>query len=145
MGNILKTVLKDNTEITPLFLHGGLNRKKRDELVDAFQNEKKEKILILSLKAGGTGLNLTSANNVIHYDLWWNPAVETQAADRTHRIGQTQNINVIRLIMNHTVEDKIRLLQNVKKNLFETVIEKPVLDYKKRTLSPEDFKYLFSE
>ena len=76
----------------------GLPRAARDRLVDAFQQQRSERILILSLKAGGTGLNLTAASHVIHYDLWWNPAVEAQATDRAFRIGQQRNVQVHRFV-----------------------------------------------
>ena len=76
-------------------LHGGIPRKKRDEMVEIFQNAPEApKIFILSLKAGGTGLTLTRANHVIHFDRWWNPAVENQATDRAFRIGQKKNVQV---------------------------------------------------
>lgn len=82
MGDLLVKFIKQKFGAETLFLHGGVSRKRRDEMVESFQNERANKIFILSLKAGGTGLNLTAASNVIHYDLWWNPAVETQATDR---------------------------------------------------------------
>ncbi|MCH7613887.1 MAG: SWF/SNF helicase family protein, partial [Candidatus Marinimicrobia bacterium] len=101
----------------PLFLHGGLSRKKRDEMVENFQEKRNEKTFILSLKAGGTGLNLTAAQNVIHYDLWWNPAVEAQATDRAYRIGQKENVMVYRLLTKGTFEEKIEEMLKRKKEL----------------------------
>ena len=96
-----------------LFLQGSLTRKKRDEMIKKFQNRKQNKIFIISLKAGGTGLNLTAAQNVIHYDLWWNPAVENQATDRAYRIGQKENVMVYRFITKGTFEEKINeMIQN---------------------------------
>jgi SNF2 family DNA or RNA helicase len=92
MGQILTRILEDVFDTKPLFLHGGVSRQKRDDMVDEFQTKKYKKIFILSIKAGGTGLNLTAANHVIHYDLWWNPAVEAQATDRAFRIGQQKNV-----------------------------------------------------
>ena len=101
----------------PLFLHGGVSRKKRDEMVEDFQGKKHIKTFILSIKAGGTGLNLTAANHVIHYDLWWNPAVEAQATDRAFRIGQQKNVLVHRLISKGTFEEKINQMLQDKKQL----------------------------
>ena len=97
MGNMLIKMIQDEFDIEAPFLHGGTPRKKRDEMVENFQNDRNTKIFILSLKAAGTGLNLTAANNVIHYDLWWNPAVEAQATDRAYRIGQSKKVMVHRL------------------------------------------------
>ena len=82
MGQLLVEMLEAEFGGTVPFLHGGLSRKQRDAMVEIFQNDRTTRIFILSLKAGGTGLNLTAASNVIHYDLWWNPAVEAQATDR---------------------------------------------------------------
>ena len=78
MGELLVEMIKTHRGASPLFFHGGLSRDKRDAMVDAFQTNPQNDIMIVSLKAGGTGLNLTAANNVVHYDLWWNPAVENQ-------------------------------------------------------------------
>lgn len=86
-------------------------------------NEGERELFLISLKAGGTGLNLTGADTVILYDLWWNPAVEQQAADRAHRIGQKKIVQVIRLVAQGTVEDKMYELQQKKKNLIDEVIQ----------------------
>ena len=107
MGEIIQKLVEEKFNEEVLFLHGSLSRKKRDEIVNKFQNNIQNKIFIVSLKAGGTGLNLTSASNVIHYDLWWNPAVENQATDRAYRIGQKNNVMVYRLITKGTFEEKI--------------------------------------
>lgn len=117
MGDILCQILNDECNINPLFFHGSLNVGQREKLIDKFQNDKETKIMILSLKAGGTGLNLTSATNVIHYDLWWNPAVEDQATDRTYRIGQEKNVMVHRLVTIGTFEEKIDSMLQSKKDL----------------------------
>ena len=116
MGDLLTQILQKQTGLLPLFLHGGISRKKRDELVDHFQHKPYHKIFILSLKAGGTGLNLTAANNVIHYDLWWNPAVEAQATDRTFRIGQKRNVMVYRPLCKGTFEERIDEMLKEKKS-----------------------------
>lgn len=119
MGNLLSEMINKETGVTPLFLHGSVSRKQRDEMVDDFQNNPKIKIFILSLKAGGTGLNLTQAKHVIHYDLWWNPAVESQATDRAYRIGQKNNVMVSRMICQGTFEEKIDDMIKRKKELAE--------------------------
>lgn len=117
MGDILNEVIKEECSTTPLFFHGSLNIAQREKLIEDFQNNPETKVMILSLKAGGTGLNLTSATNVIHYDLWWNPAVEEQATDRTYRIGQDKNVMVHRLITLGTFEEKIDEMLKSKKEL----------------------------
>ncbi len=122
MGQILTRILKDVFDTQPLFLHGGVARHKRDEMVEEFQNKKHVKIFILSIKAGGTGLNLTAANHVIHYDLWWNPAVEAQATDRAFRIGQQKNVLVHRLIAKGTFEEKINQMLQDKKHLADMTV-----------------------
>lgn len=117
MGHLLADVLSTHYRQPVPFLHGGISVKKRAQLVQDFQQEEQTKILIVSLKAGGTGLNLTAANHVIHYDLWWNPAVEAQATDRAYRIGQKKNVMVHRLITEGTFEEKINNMIQKKKEL----------------------------
>ncbi|MBN2279165.1 MAG: helicase SNF2 [Candidatus Marinimicrobia bacterium] len=122
MGAILSTMVEEKFNMEPLFLHGGLTRKKRDNIIEVFQQDNSQQILILSLKAGGTGLNLTAANNVIHYDLWWNPAVENQATDRAFRIGQKNNVTIYRMITKGTFEEKINDMLQKKKELADLTI-----------------------
>ena len=122
MGDILCRIIADECNTDPLFFHGSLTVGQRDEIINRFQNEDESKIMILSLKAGGTGLNLTSATNVIHYDLWWNPAVEDQATDRTYRIGQDKNVMVHRLITLGTFEEKIDEMLKSKKELADLAV-----------------------
>ena len=117
MGELLVNTLKQDMHLDVPFLHGGLSRKKRDDMVEDFQSNGRTRAMILSLKAGGTGLNLTAASQVIHYDLWWNPAVEAQATDRAYRIGQKRNVQVHRLITENTFEEKIDTMIQVKKEL----------------------------
>lgn len=117
MGKLLVEMLEHEFKLEIPFLHGGVSRKGRDEMVEDFQHNRATRILILSLKAGGTGLNLTAASNVIHYDLWWNPAVEAQATDRAYRIGQMNNVMVHRFITQNTFEEKINQLLQQKKEL----------------------------
>lgn len=105
-----------------LVLHGGTRVNKRSELVDIFNGEEYVPFMVLSVKAGGTGLNLTSANHVIHFDRWWNPAVENQATDRAFRIGQQKNVLVHKLVSGGTIEEKINEMIESKKELAENVI-----------------------
>ena len=100
-----------------LVLHGQTEIKKRRELVRQFQEDDNVPFFVLSLKAGGAGLNLTAASHVIHFDRWWNPAVENQATDRAFRIGQTKNVLVHKFICRGTVEDKIDQMIESKKQL----------------------------
>lgn len=117
MGNLLKQFITERYKEAPLFYHGGCSLKQRKEMVDGFQNNRADKIFILSLKAAGTGLNLTAANHVVHYDLWWNPAVEAQATDRAYRIGQKSNVMVHRFITKNTFEERINEMIQSKKAL----------------------------
>lgn len=112
----------DKNKITSYTITGEVSSKKRMELVDKFNSDDTNCFLI-TIKAGGTGLNLTSADVVIHLDIWWNPQAENQATDRVHRIGQKNKVEVIKLISNGTIEEKILELQNKKKMLSDKVIE----------------------
>ena len=122
--SVLKNIGKNLTEIEiPYFyLDGKTKSKDRIKLVNEFNNSRDGLVFLISLKAGGTGLNLTSANLVIHFDPWWNPAVENQATDRAHRIGQRNVVEVIKLVAKGTIEEKIILLQENKKDLIDSVI-----------------------
>lgn len=122
MGDILCKVIGEECNIEPLFFHGSLTVPQREDLINRFQNDDNVKVMVLSLKAGGTGLNLTSATNVIHYDLWWNPAVEDQATDRTYRIGQDKNVMVHRMITLGTFEEKIDEMLKSKKELADLAV-----------------------
>lgn len=122
MGELLSSWLRERDGRAPLFLHGGVARNKRDAMVERFQNDRTERVFILSLKAGGTGLNLTAASNVIHYDLWWNPAVEAQATDRAYRIGQQRNVQVHRLITMSTFEERINDMIRAKRELADMTV-----------------------
>ena len=105
-----------------LVLHGSIHVNKRKEIVEQFQSDEYIPYMIISIKAGGTGLNLTEANHVIHFDRWWNPAVENQATDRAFRIGQKRNVVVHKFICRKTVEEKIDELINSKLKLVSDVI-----------------------
>ncbi|MDR3291904.1 MAG: DEAD/DEAH box helicase [Methanobrevibacter sp.] len=122
MGNIIKSLLEKKLNLDIMFLNGSLSRKVRDQMVYDFQNNSQKRIFIVSLRAGGTGLNLTAAKNVIHYDLWWNPAVENQATDRAYRIGQKENVMVYRLISAGTFEERINDMIKAKKELAEITV-----------------------
>ncbi|MBU3105401.1 DEAD/DEAH box helicase [Clostridium gasigenes] len=111
---------KNNIEYS--YLDGKTKASKRLELVEEFNNSEKAKVFLISLKAGGTGLNLTSADIVIHFDPWWNPAIEEQASDRAHRIGQKKVVEVIKLIAQGTIEERIINLQEEKKDLINNVM-----------------------
>ena len=122
MGDRLQTWLKSTLGEEALFLHGGVTVKRRAEMVDAFQNDPQTRVMILSLKAGGTGLNLTQASTVIHYDLWWNPAVEAQATDRAYRIGQKRDVLVYRFITKGTFEERINEMLMSKRELADLTV-----------------------
>jgi superfamily II DNA or RNA helicase len=109
--------------VTYCYLDGSLSTRARQAAVDRFQADATIPVFLISLKAGGTGLNLTGADVVVHYDPWWNPAAEAQATDRTHRIGQTKVVTSYRLICAQTVEEKVQLLQDTKRALLADVFE----------------------
>lgn len=122
MAKLLKHFITERYKEEPLFYHGGSSINQRKDLVERFQTNHADKVFILSLKAAGTGLNLTAAKHVIHYDLWWNPAVETQATDRAYRIGQKNNVMVHRFITKNTFEEKINEMIQRKKALAEMTV-----------------------
>ena len=122
-GKLLKPYLEQQFGREVLFLYGGSSKKQREEMVDRFQNDPQgPRLFILSLKAGGVGLNLTRANHVFHFDRWWNPAVENQATDRVFRIGQTRNVQVHKFVCNGTLEERIHELIESKKALSEQIV-----------------------
>lgn len=123
MGHLLQSYLQETLASQVLFLYGGTPAQKRTEMIDRFQNEPHgPPVLLLSLKAGGTGLNLTRANHVFHYDRWWNPAVENQATDRAFRIGQTKNVQVYKYICAGTFEEQIDAMLKRKQALAEKIV-----------------------
>ena len=122
-GKLLKPHLEQHLGREILFLYGGIKQQQREEMLDRFQHDPQgPPIMILSLKAGGTGLNLTRATHVFHYDRWWNPAVENQATDRVFRIGQTRNVQVHKFVCTGTLEEKIHDMIESKKALAEQVV-----------------------
>ncbi|HEU4951396.1 MAG TPA: DEAD/DEAH box helicase [Holophagaceae bacterium] len=123
MGDRLQAHLEAKLGFVPPFLHGGSSRDQRDAMVRSFQEDPlSAPVMLLSLKAGGVGLNLTAATHVFHFDRWWNPAVEDQATDRTYRIGQTKNVQVHKLITIGTLEEKIDALLESKRDLADRVV-----------------------
>jgi SNF2 family DNA or RNA helicase len=122
MGEMIQSLLESEFGEKVLFLNGSVAKAARDKMVEQFQN-KEYSILILSLKAGGTGLNLTAANHVVHYDRWWNPAVENQATDRAYRIGQNRFVHVHKLITTGTIEEKIDGMLDKKQSLNDKIIQ----------------------
>jgi len=121
MGEILRRHIAETFGREVPFLHGGVPKKRRDAMVEGFQNGGSD-VFIVSLKAGGTGLNLTAANHVFHFDRWWNPAVENQATDRVFRIGQDRNVQVHKMICAGTLEERIDEILNRKREISEGVV-----------------------
>jgi SNF2 family DNA or RNA helicase len=123
MGTLLKAYLQETFGDEVLFLHGGVPAKTRTKMIERFQNDPNGPLFfILSIKAGGTGLNLIRANHVFHFDRWWNPAVENQATDRAFRIGQTKNVQVHKYLCAGTFEEKIDAMIERKKSLAESIV-----------------------
>ena len=129
------------TRSIPTFMLTG-ETKNRQEVVNQFQQDTNGSVFLLSLRAAGTGLNLTTASYVVLYDPWWNPAVEAQAIDRSHRIGQTRTVNAYKLITPGTVEEKIWDLQQRKAQTIADVLGEEGFA---KSLSQTDLEYLFSE
>lgn len=123
MGHLLAAMLRQQMGRGVLFLHGGTPQKAREKMVEEFQNPDGDvPILIVSLKAGGVGLNLTAATHVFHFDRWWNPAVENQATDRAYRIGQTRTVHVHKFVVRGTLEERIDEMIEAKTELAENII-----------------------
>jgi SNF2 family DNA or RNA helicase len=123
MGTMLRQYLQESLGYETLFLHGGTPKKQRDMLVQRFQEGRRAApLFILSIKAGGVGLNLTAANHVFHFDRWWNPAVENQATDRAFRIGQKRNVQVHKFVCIGTLEERIDQMIEQKKALAENIV-----------------------
>jgi len=123
MGKLLSAMIEHDLGCRSLFLHGGTPMKKRQDMIDEFQSPKGDApVFVLSLKAGGLGLNLTAANHVFHFDRWWNPAVERQATDRAFRIGQTRTVHVHKFVCMGTLEERIDRMIEEKTQLAEQII-----------------------
>ena len=136
---LLKDTVKQH-EWQHFYLAG--DTENRGELVKEFQRAKGSAVFLISLKAGGFGLNLTAASYVVLFDPWWNPAVENQAIDRTHRIGQTSKVIAYRLLMKNSVEEKIRKLQKTKAALAGDVLGEETFS---KSLTLDDLRFLFAE
>ncbi|HEX3033417.1 MAG TPA: DEAD/DEAH box helicase, partial [Bacillota bacterium] len=121
MGYMMQEVLSKKLGERVQFLHGGVPKKQRDAMIEDFQN-RQSRVFVLSLKAGGLGLNLTAANHVFHVDRWWNPAVENQATDRAYRIGQTKQVQVHKFVTLGTLEERIDEMLEQKQGLNELVV-----------------------
>jgi len=123
MGTMLQNHLRETFGCEALFLHGGTPKKQRDAMIQRFQDDHKgPPLFVLSLKAGGLGINLTAANHVFHFDRWWNPAVENQATDRAFRIGQKKNVQVHKFVCLGTLEERIDEMIEQKKELAESIV-----------------------
>jgi SNF2 family DNA or RNA helicase len=123
MGRLLSAMIQHDMECETLFLHGGTPPKRRQQFIDQFQEEDGNvPVFILSLKAGGVGLNLTAANHVFHYDRWWNPAIENQATDRAFRIGQLKTVHVHKFVCTGTLEEKIDQMIEQKMELAHNIV-----------------------
>jgi SNF2 family DNA or RNA helicase len=140
MLKIIRDAL-EGEKITYTYLDG--STKDRQEVVDRFNNDESITVFLISLKAGGTGLNLTGADTVIHFDPWWNPAVEDQATDRAHRIGQTKVVNVYRLVARDSVEEKILELSDKKRELVANVLSTE--DVGLKGMTKQDVESLFAD
>ena len=123
MGHLLQPYLQERFNRETVFLHGSLSKAARDRVLARFRDPAGPPIFILSLKAGGLGLNLTEANQVVHYDQWWNPAVQDQATDRAYRIGQKRNVQVRTFVCSGTLEERIQKMLEHKKNLADRIVE----------------------
>jgi len=141
MLQLIKTELQ-NLNIPFEYLDGQCNTQQRQQSVNNFQNNPNLRIFLISLKAGGTGLNLTAADYVYIVDPWWNPAVENQAIDRCYRIGQDKKVFAYRMICKDTIEEKILNLQEKKKKLASNIIHTDENMIKNLTIN--DLKHLFS-
>lgn len=124
MGHLLRRHLMEKLGHDALFLHGGTPATKREQMVRSFQEDKNgAQIFVLSLRAGGVGVNLTRANHVFHFDRWWNPAVENQATDRAFRIGQKRSVQVYKFVVAGTLEEQIHKMIESKQNLAESIVD----------------------
>ena len=139
---ILKNLIENKLKLKAPIYDGSMSIKERESIKNAFTNNPDVSVLLISIKAGGTGLNLVQANNVIHYDLWWNPAVEEQATDRTYRIGQKKNVLVHRLIVKNTFEEKINKMLGEKRDLAN--LSMPKINRMVSDLSDREIEELFS-
>jgi SNF2 family DNA or RNA helicase len=139
MLNIIRTWL-DEQQTKYLYLDGATRN--RQELIDQFSQDESVRLFLISLKAGGAGLNLMAADTVIIYDPWWNPAVESQAVDRAHRIGQNKTVSVYRLVTEDSVEQKIMALKERKSKLVDALVNENGLSTLK--LAKADLENLFS-
>ena len=140
LEHLIKLLKKEG--IKSYYICGKTPAKERLKMADDFNKKDDVKVFLISLKAGGTGLNLTGADFILHLDPWWNVAAENQASDRAHRIGQTRTVNVIKMVCKDSIEEKVLKLQEAKKDLMDKFIgegEKGVVG-----LTDEDIEFLLS-
>ena len=137
--------------VNSLCIHGGITRDKRTKILEQFETSQTPNVLLMTLKTGGVGLNLTRARYVFHIEPWWNPASENQATDRVYRIGQSRSVQVYKYIMMNSVEEKIQQLKHVKGKAFSALFDdsedantKEMATFKNSSLSYDDFQYLLS-
>ena len=140
----LKVIEPKLKQFEPIIYHGSLSDSQRDEKVKLFQESEGNKVLLMSVKAGGLGLTLTQANHIFHFDLWWNPASATQAEDRAHRIGQTKRVFVSSLFTINTIEERIQNLLKRKREIFDTIIDDLSDKNLKASLSEKELFSLFN-
>ncbi|SER94077.1 DEAD/DEAH box helicase [Salipaludibacillus aurantiacus] len=142
IGYLFQSYAKAAWDLSIPFFHGGLSSTERKEMINTFQHSQTVPFMVISLRAGGFGLNLTEATEVLHFDRWWNPAVEAQATDRVHRIGQTKPVNVHTIITKGTIEERIAHLIKEKNHLHKAVIDgRPLPIW---TLSKDELTELFT-
>jgi len=137
VNTTLKFLEANLKEYNPLIYHGSLSSREKERVIDEFQNSPDRYLLLMSLKAGGLGLNLQVASYLYLFDSWWNPAVEEQAEDRVHRIGQRKPVLVLKLLTEGTIEERIQEVLERKRRLFEEVVERIIPDGIEK-LSPEE-------
>ncbi len=138
LNNVMKIL--DRNDIKYYVLTGDTKLEERTRLVNDFNHNDEIRVFLISLKAGGTGLNLVGADTVIHLDPWWNVSAENQASDRAHRMGQTKNVEVIKLVAFDSIEERVIELQNLKKDIIDKVISKDESSITSLTI--DDLKYI---
>ena len=127
----------------PLAYHGSLSGSERQRTIDAFQSGARHRVLVLQIRAGGVGLNLQAANRVVHFDSWWNPAVQTQATARAHRLGQNKTVFETTLVSTGTIEERIQEMLVRKRQLFQSVVDDLSVEGVARQMTQDELYGLF--
>ena len=135
----VRALARELAEFNPMVFVGSMSASERDMAIQQFKVRTEHKVLILSLRSGGVGLNLQEASYVFHFDRWWNPAIERQAEDRSHRIGQTVPVTVFKYTLLGTIEERIHEILVLKQHLFDTIIDDVSLDIRTRLTAEEIF------